>query len=65
MKPKPNSVRTGQEAPAAPAEYEDEIRRRAYELYEQRGRVDGYALDDWLQAEAEVLTAEKQKKAAA
>ena len=30
------------------------LRRRAYELYEQRGRVDGYALDDWLQAEAEV-----------
>jgi len=24
----------------------------AYELYERRGRMDGYALDDWLQAEA-------------
>ncbi len=30
------------------------IRRRAYELYEQRGRVDGFALDDWLQAEGEI-----------
>ena len=30
------------------------IRQRAYELYEQRGKEDGYDLDDWLQAEAEV-----------
>jgi len=28
---------------------------RAYELYEQRGRQDGYALEDWLQAEREIL----------
>jgi hypothetical protein len=33
---------------------EERIRRRAYELYEQRGRVDGKDLDDWLQAKAEV-----------
>jgi hypothetical protein len=32
-----------------------EIRFRAYELYEKRGRGDGHALDDWLQAEAELL----------
>ena len=30
------------------------IRARAYELYEKRGRQDGYAQDDWFQAEAEV-----------
>ncbi len=47
-----------------PAELEDEIPRRAYELYEQRGRVDGYELDDWLQAEAEVLSVESRKTAA-
>jgi len=47
-----------------PTEFEDEIRRRAYELYEQRGKVDGYALDDWLQAEAEVLSARERKTAA-
>ena len=29
------------------------IRFRAYELYEQRGKADGHALDDWLQVEAE------------
>lgn len=33
---------------------ETTIRARAYELYEKRGRKDGYAQDDWLQAEAEV-----------
>ena len=34
----------------------EQIRRRAYELYEQRGRADGYDLDDWLQSESEVMT---------
>jgi hypothetical protein len=31
-------------------------------LYEQRGRVDGFALDDWLRAEAEIFGAQKQQK---
>jgi hypothetical protein len=34
---------------------EEEIRQRAYELYEARGCEEGKALDDWLQAEAELL----------
>lgn len=34
---------------------EKEVQVRAYELYEQRGNGDGYALQDWLEAEAEVL----------
>jgi hypothetical protein len=33
---------------------EDQIARRAYELYEQRGGEHGYDLDDWLQAEREL-----------
>jgi hypothetical protein len=33
---------------------EEEIRRRAYELYEERGREHGHDLDDWVRAEAEV-----------
>lgn len=41
---------------------EERIRRRAFELYEQRGRTDGFALDDWLQAEGEVREAQKQPK---
>lgn len=34
---------------------EKEVRVRAYELYEQRGKGYGFALQDWLKAEAEVL----------
>lgn len=44
-------------------ELEERIRRRAYALYEQRGRLDGHDLDDWLQAEAEL--SRKSKTAAA
>jgi len=36
---------------------EEEIRRVAFEIYVERGREDGHDLDDWLQAEAEVLGA--------
>jgi len=34
---------------------EAQVRRRAYELYEQRGKKDGHHLEDWLQAESELL----------
>jgi Protein of unknown function (DUF2934) len=30
------------------------IAQRAYELYEQRGRQEGFAMQDWLQAEHEL-----------
>jgi hypothetical protein len=36
-------------------ELEDRIRNRAYNLYEKRGSGEGNALDDWLEAKAEVL----------
>jgi hypothetical protein len=35
-------------------ELQDQIRARAFQLYEQRGRNDGHDVDDWLQAEAEL-----------
>ena len=34
---------------------EEQVRVRAYELYQQRGMSDGHELDDWLQAEQEIL----------
>lgn len=43
---------------------QEQIRRRAYELYEQRGREEGRELDDWLQAEAEVMQATARAVAA-
>ena len=39
-------------------ELEYQIRLRAYQLYEARGRQDGHALDDWLRAKEEI----RQKK---
>jgi hypothetical protein len=48
--------------PPMSSDSEERIRQRAYEFYEQRGRVDGFALDDWLQAEAEIMGAQKQRK---
>jgi hypothetical protein len=40
-------------------ELQDQIRVRAHQLYEQRGRDDGHDLDDWLQAEAELSQVHK------
>lgn len=37
-----------------PVELEDQIRRRAYELYEERGRTPGLENEDWLRAEHEI-----------
>lgn len=33
------------------------IARRAYEIYEERGRSDGEDMNDWLRAEAEIKSA--------
>ena len=32
-----------------------QVLRRAYELYELRGREDGHDLEDWLRAESELV----------
>lgn len=34
---------------------EQQIRRRAFELYEAHGRRNGHDLEDWLQAEIEII----------
>ena len=41
----------------------DEICRRAYELYEQRGGEHGHDVEDWLRAEKEI-TRQKSRVAA-
>jgi hypothetical protein len=38
-----------------PEAVREEIRQRAHELYEERGREAGYAEQDWFRAEAEIL----------
>lgn len=42
---------------------EEQIRLRAYELYEAHGRTDGHDVEDWLEAEAEI-TGRTQRAAA-
>lgn len=41
-------------AVAAERQHGDLIARRAYELYELRGRQDGHDQDDWYEAEREL-----------
>jgi outer membrane protein TolC len=36
------------------------VAQRAYELYEQRGRQEGRALEDWLNAERQLAGAPSQ-----
>ena len=43
---------------------EEEIRIRAYELFEQRGRHEGFHDEDWARAEAEVLAKYRRDKIA-
>jgi len=39
------------------------IRRRAFEIYQKRGMGDGLAIEDWLQAEAELMDSDRSKAA--
>ena len=39
----------------SPRDLEEEIRVRAYQLYEERGYTPGHENEDWLVAEREVL----------
>ncbi len=41
---------------------EERIRLRAYELYVHRGNESGSEIEDWLQAEEEILSSEEQKE---
>jgi hypothetical protein len=53
-----NNTALSELAKAKPLEaaLEHEIQIRANELYEHRGKLEGLALDDWLKAEAEVIS---------
>ena len=43
---------------------EEQIRQRAYELYEERGRHHGFEQEDWARAEAEIRNKYQQEKSA-
>jgi hypothetical protein len=46
-----------------PFSLEEEIRRRAFELYMQRGATSGSETDDWLVAEREILDRYQEHRA--
>jgi hypothetical protein len=48
------------ETPIEALPLEERIRHRAYELYVEHGNQSGSELDDWLQAEEEVLETQEQ-----
>jgi hypothetical protein len=50
-------------AVSRPTAAEEQIRFRAYQLYEERGKIDGFELDDWLRAEAEIMSHQVRRKA--
>lgn len=58
IRPAETSTRT------AGPELVEQIRARAYELFEQRGRLEGYDQQDWAQAEAEILAKFQREKSA-
>jgi Protein of unknown function (DUF2934) len=49
---------------AAHHEIAEQIRVRAYELFEQRGRYEGHDHEDWVRAEAEILLKYQRGKSA-
>ncbi len=55
MNPQMPTLPTETLATESPIDIREQVRRRAFELYEQRGREDGHDIDDWLQAESELI----------
>jgi Protein of unknown function (DUF2934) len=51
---KPSTLPPKSDEPTVLIPIEQQIQKRAYELFERRGRTDGHDLDDWLQAEGEI-----------
>ncbi len=64
--PEPTPIQTPQNTPESEnaATIEDSIRAKAFQLYEERGRIDGHAEEDWLQAECDILSQQAGKASA-
>jgi hypothetical protein len=61
IKPKKNSVNAPTGAESQHRYFEDlgsRLAKRAYELYVQRGKEDGHDIEDWLEAERQILPKE-------
>ncbi len=60
----PEKSPAGLTEPSLEAGMVDEIRRRAYALYEERGRQHGFEQEDWARAEAEIRNKYQREKSA-
>lgn len=53
------------QAPTSPGDLQEAVQVRAYQIYEQRrGTAGGSEIEDWLQAEAEILPNRNRQRAA-
>lgn len=53
--PENGNSHNGSHSGSLPLDVETAIRLRAYELYAERGYVEGFEEEDWLTAEREIL----------
>ncbi|MFZ0955252.1 MAG: DUF2934 domain-containing protein [Candidatus Sulfotelmatobacter sp.] len=60
---RPEIVKAAPRPSVVPFSLEEEIRRRAFELYTQRGASSGSETDDWLVAEREILDRYQEHRA--
>jgi DUF2934 family protein len=63
-RPTPPAPVSSTTQPGSTPDVLEQIRLRAYELFEQRGRTEGHDTEDWLQAETEVLERKAKTTAA-
>jgi hypothetical protein len=62
--PKAEAAKADGRNNVVPINVEEEIRRRAYELFQQRGMKSGSEAEDWLAAEHEVMQRYRQQQRA-
>jgi len=62
-KPEPDAKAEPKPEAKAPTDLTPQIAKRSYELYEERGRQDGRAVQDWEKAEREIRKAEAKADA--
>jgi len=60
---RPEIVKPAARPSVVPFSLEEEIRRRAFELYTRRGATSGSETDDWLVAEREILDRYQEHRA--
>ena len=60
LSPKPVEVKNN----TSTVDLEEQIRIRAYQLYEQRGYTPGHENEDWLVAEREILSRHDHQQSA-